>query len=172
MDVMFFHQDTFNLNKILLKTVIKSTIQQFKTGQTSPYLIFWFIKRVHHCMTLLEELYLWAISSRNRNSLCSRDFSGNFSKMLHKLVSSNRQSVSNSMKIGPRTGSEFRVMGKANGSEGTGIKLNPNFWDFTAQLWSNSEIIAPKKEYIQHNCVFLVIIHRCKMEMICKIYQH
>ena len=55
-----------------------------------------------------------------------------------------RQSVSSSMKIGPRTGSDFLVMGKANGSLGTGIRLIPYCWAFLAQPKTSSDMIAPE----------------------------
>merc|ERR1719150_3251599 len=34
-------------------------------------------------------------------------------------------------------------MGKAKGSEGTGIRVIPKDWALRAQVWSNSEMIAP-----------------------------
>ena len=60
-----------------------------------------------------------------------------------------RQSVSSGTKIGPRTGSEFLVMGSANGSCGIGMSENPHCPDFLAQPWIRSEMMDP---VATHHC--------------------
>ena len=67
-------------------------------------------------VVLFTNPYLWAMASLNRNSLCCQVDSGKASK-ISDWSSSSRQSVLMSIKIGPRTGSDFRVTGRAKGSE-------------------------------------------------------
>lgn len=47
------------------------------------------------------------------------------------------------MKIGPRIGSEFFVIGSAKGSPGTGKRLKLRDWAFLAQLWIRSATKDP-----------------------------
>ena len=69
-------------------------------------------------VALLINPNLCAMASLNKNNRWSHvDLSAKASKLI--------TSVSISIKMGPRTGSELRVMGRAKGSEGTGIKLMP-----------------------------------------------